>query len=372
MTTAIQMREQQKTARFNSVRRLLESDGIVSQVKRALPGHLTPERIIRVAVSAVQKNPRLLDCSEGSLVRSIIEAAELGLEVNTNLGQAYVIPYGTEATLQVGYRGFITLAHRSGKISNLQAEVVYENDHFEIQLGTRRGLFHKPAKTDRGKPIGAYATVSYRDGSFDFEYMDADEIGAIKQRSSGAKKQDSPWNRKGDELEMWRKTPIRRLAKRLPMTADDNNLLQKAASLDEYNDAGFTQPALEITKASTVTEEQRVALVAAARESGANLSEVVNSFGFGVLADITTDAYEEILAAVTTLQPNVVDDSDAIHGEPVFGPDESILEDLRAAVTDMLAERVKPADQKAFLKGRVIGHCSAEQLEEMLHQLQDL
>jgi len=372
--TAIQLREQQKAIRFNSVRKMLESPKIMDQVKRALPVHMPPERIIRVAVSAVQKNPRLLDCSEGSLVRSIIEAAELGLEVNTNLGQAYIIPYGQEATLQVGYRGFITLAHRSGKIANLQAEVVYSNDQFEIQLGTRRGLFHQPAKTNRGEPIGAYATVFYRDGSTDFEYMSSDEIGAIKLRSSGAKKADSPWNRPGDELEMWRKTPIRRLAKRLPMTADDANLLQKAAVLDEYNAAGFIEPPAEIEKAPTITEEQRTALVVAARTSGADLSTIVNDAGFAVLADITTEAYDEILATVSVTPVSPGPDTDSIDGEPVFDEDEAILIDLREAVSTAIAEKVgkRPNDQALYLKGRDVKTMSAEELDDMLHELQNM
>lgn len=342
----------------------------MNQVKKALPGRLPPERIVRIAVTAIQKNPKLLECSENSLVRSIIEASELGLEVNTNLGQAYLIPYGQEATLQVGYRGFIALAHRSGKISNLQGEVVYENDAFEVQLGTRRGLSHKPAKGDRGKPVGAYATVLYRDGSTDFEYMSADEIGAIKARSSGAKKQDSPWNRKGDEMEMWRKTPIRRLAKRLPMTADDNNLLQKAAIVDEYNAAGFTQPLPELEKAPTVSEEQRIALVAAARESGADLAAIVNSFGHATLADILVDEYDEILGAITA-PPEPVDD--AIQGEIVDSA-ESRLIDLREAIESLIIEKVGglAGDRKMFLKGRQPELMDAEGLSELLSILENM
>jgi hypothetical protein len=158
------------------------------------------------------------------------------------------------------------------------------------------------------------------------------------------------------------------------MTADDANLLQKAAVLDEYNAAGFTEPLAEIEKAPTITEEQRTALVAAARESGADLAATVNDAGFAVLADITTDAYDEILATVSITPVNPDPDPDAIDGEPVFDEDEAILIDLREAVSTAIAEKIgtRAAEQALYLKGRSIKAMSAEELDDMLHELQNM
>ncbi len=370
----MQLREQGRAARFNTVRKLMESPAVQQQVARALPKYMTPERMLRVAVTALKNNPRLLECAEGSLINSVTQAAELGLEVNSPLGYAFLVPYGDQCTLQIGYRGFIQLAHRSGKISFMSAEVVYEKDQFAVELGTNRGLKHIPFMAgDRGRKIGAYATVQFKDGTSDFEYMSSEEIGAVRARSMGARKKGGPWDT--DEAEMWRKTPVRRLAKRLPMTADDQSLL-RAAVIDESNDAGVPVPGsvpvpeLETGSVEKISEEQRVALVNAAKTSGAHLAEIVNSFGFGVMADITTDVYDDVLKAVQ--QPP--QEESAIQGEAVFDEDEAILIDLREAVSTAIVEKVggMPGDRKRYLKGRDFDLLTADELSEMLHELQSM
>lgn len=370
-TTAVQLREQGKAARFNTVRKLLESPAVQQQVARALPKYMTPERMLRVAVTALKNNPRLLECTEGSLINSVTQAAELGLEVNSPLGYAYLVPYKDQCTLQIGYRGFIQLAHRSGKISFIAAEVVYAKDQFAVQLGTNRGLLHVPfLGGDRGHRLGAYATVLFKDGTTDFEYMTSDEIGAIRGRSAGARQKGGPWDT--DENAMWRKTPIRSLAKRLPMTADDQSLL-RAAIIDEYNDAGVpipgSLPEPQMPSAGTISDEQRIALVEAAKASGADLGAIVNSFGFNVMASITEDVYDEVLKVVQG-QP----EEPAIEGEPVFDEDEAILIDLREAVSTAIAEKIgkKANDQALYLKGRDVKTMSAEDLDDMLHELQSI
>lgn len=379
MSTAVQIRDKQKAVRFNSVRTLLESPAVRKQVALALPKYMTPERMLRVAVTALKNNPRLLECTEGSLINSVTQAAELGLEVNSPLGYAYLVPYKDQCTLQIGYRGFINLAHRSGKISSMAAEVVYEKDQFAVQLGTNRGLLHVPSLGgDRGRKLGAYATVLFKDGSTDFEYMDADEIALIKSRSAGARQKGGPWDT--DESEMWRKTPIRRLAKRLPMTADDQSLL-RAAVIDEYGDTGVAIPGQIAPAPSALTddkisEEQRVALVASAKASGADLPAIIAAAGFDIMANITVEAYDEILAA-TAIKPGApepVSESEAIEGEPVFNEDEAILIDLREAVNQAITERVggMPSDRNRYLGKRDFNALTAEELSDMLHELQEM
>lgn len=377
MSTAVQIRDQQQTVRFNSVRTLLESPAVRKQVALALPKYMTPERMLRVAVTALKNNPRLLECTEGSLINSVTQAAELGLEVNSPLGYAYLVPYKDQCTLQIGYRGFINLAHRSGRVSSMAAEVVYEHDTFSIELGTNRQLIHRPfLNGDRGKKLGAYATVNFRDGTTDFEYMTADDIALIRKRSRGADRADTPWNT--DENEMWRKTPIRRLAKRVPMTADDQSLL-RAAIIDEYGDAGVPIPGQIAAAPSTLTddkisEEQRMALVTSAKASGVDLPAIIAAAGFDIMANITVGAYDEIMAATAVKPKAESEEPEAIQGEPVFDEDEAILIDLREAVNQAITEKVggMPSDRNRYLGKRDFNALTAEELSDMLHELQGM
>ncbi len=227
MTTAIA-----KTERITTIRDLLNKSK--EQIKLALPKHLTPDRMLRVAMTTIQTNPKLLECDPRSLVAAVIEASQLGLELDGVLGHAYLIPYNTKygkkAQLQIGYRGFIELARRSGQVSTIFAHVVHENDEWDFQLGLDPKLYHKPTREDPGEIIAAYAVVKMKDGSTDFEWMWKRQIDAVRKRSKAA--DDGPWVT--DYEEMAKKTVIRRLAKRLPLSIE----FQRAAVADEYIEAG--------------------------------------------------------------------------------------------------------------------------------------
>jgi phage recombination protein Bet len=137
---------------------------------------------------------------------------------------------------------------------------------------------------------------------------------------------------------------------------------------------------------AVITEPQRVALVDAARQNGHNLSAVVNSAGYSLLANIPVSRYEEILDIVSQpkerqpevspedLGPDTIDGTDAIEGEPVFDEDEAILIDLREAVSTAINEKIgkKANDQALYLKGRSVKTMSAEELDDMLHELQSI
>jgi recombination protein RecT len=97
----------------------------------ALPSVITPERFARICANAVASNPQLAKCSQTSLIGALLCSAQCGLEPNTSLGQAYVIPYGDKAKFQISYKGLIELAHRSGQLKDISAHIVYENDTFE-------------------------------------------------------------------------------------------------------------------------------------------------------------------------------------------------------------------------------------------------
>ena len=127
------------------------------EIKRALPSVITPERFTRMALSAVNTTPKLAECSQMSFLGALMNAAQLGLEPNTPLGQAYLIPYRNKGKLecqfQIGYKGLLDLVYRNPDIQTVQAQCVYENDKFEYEFGLEPKLVHKPAIGDRGDMI---------------------------------------------------------------------------------------------------------------------------------------------------------------------------------------------------------------------------
>jgi recombination protein RecT len=219
----------------NQIAQLLSAN--MKALKSVLPKHLTPERIMRIAYIAIERVPKLAECTKASLINAILEASILGLEISTPLGQAHLIPYGRKATLIIGYLGFVDLAFRSEKISKFSWQAVYEKDHFKYQYGTNAFIEHKPSDDlEPGALKYAYAIAEFKDGSMEFEVVNERTAMATKARSAARNKADSPWNT-GDEWTMWVKTAMRKLAKRLPMSPE----LQRASVLDEYAEAGIKQ-----------------------------------------------------------------------------------------------------------------------------------
>lgn len=222
-------------------------DQMKPQFSMVLPKHITPERLCRVAITAIQNTPKLLDCDKQSLYGAIMRSAQLGLEPDGILGQAYLIPYGDKVQFIPGYRGLIDLARRSGEVSNIIAKEVCEKDTFKITWNQSPPFIHEQlASGDRGKVIGFWALANFINGGFHWDYMTLDEVMAIRNQSSGYKAAvawsknpknkrspgivDSPWE--NNLLEMGKKTAIRRIAKYLPMS------VQRAAMVEDLVDSG--------------------------------------------------------------------------------------------------------------------------------------
>lgn len=205
---------------------------------------LLPAALVRGALSAIKASPSLQKCSEYSLFTSIAEVAQTGLSLDTHLGQAYLVPFSGQATVMYGYRGLIELARRSAEVDEIVGELRYEKDHWAISLGSQRNLTHVPfdgPPSKRGKILGAYAVAELRHGRPMFEYMTAEEIEAIRdpvlKRHKARTDKPSPWETNGTE--MFRKTPIRRLAKRMPQSPSLVNFVA-AAIRDEYRQQGMS------------------------------------------------------------------------------------------------------------------------------------
>lgn len=194
------------------------------QIAKALPSVMTPERFTRIAMTALSTNPKLQACTGESFLGALMQAAQLGLEPNTPLGQAYLIPYENrkkgvvECQFQLGYKGLIELAHRSGEFKSIYAQTVYENDEFSFELGLDANLIHKPVLgSSRGKPIAYYAVYKLVNGGYGFEVMSYDDVmDHAKQFSKSVN--NGPWKTNFDE--MAKKTVLKKVLKYAPIKTE--------------------------------------------------------------------------------------------------------------------------------------------------------
>lgn len=199
-----------------------------------LPKSLSPARLFRTVMVSLERTPRLMQCTQQSIINAAMTAAVLGLEVDGVTGQGFLVPYKDVATFQIGYKGYNTLAARAGITIN--GGVVREGDVFDFKLGTGAYVDHRPKLNGNGrKIIGAWATAEANGRPAIVAVMSFDEILAIKARSAGAKKQDSPWNDMNGPgfAAMCEKTVKRRLARSLPLT-----VMTQAAALDDQHEIG--------------------------------------------------------------------------------------------------------------------------------------
>ena len=185
---------------------------------------IRPERLIRLACTAVNLTPSLQNCNMLSICNSVMLSAQLGLEINNGLGHGWLIPYKGVCTFQPGYRGLIDLAYRAESIKTIQPIVVYDGDEFDLKEGDAPHLYHVPvAPSKRAKEgdgynwIGAYSRARIPDGSTDLLWMWREEIEELRRKSSKAG-DNSPWNTWF--WEMVKKTPTKRHMKFLRLSPE--------------------------------------------------------------------------------------------------------------------------------------------------------
>lgn len=172
MKTELQAKaEQTKTGKLTksmSIEDLIKA--MEPEIRKALPEVITPERFTRMALSALNTTPKLRECTQMSFLAALMNAAQLGLEPNTPLAQAYLIPYNNKGVLecqfQIGYKGLIDLGYRNPQMQMISAQEVYEKDEFEYELGLNPKLVHRPALKDRGEVILFYGLFKLTNGGF--------------------------------------------------------------------------------------------------------------------------------------------------------------------------------------------------------------
>lgn len=217
-----------------------------------LPKHVSPDRMLKIALGALRTTPKLMECTVESLMGAVVQCSQLGLEPNTPLGHAYLIPFEkkkkqgnqwvtekVETQIVIGYKGLIDLARRSGQVVSISAHAVFANDHFEYSYGLDEKLEHRPALNNRGHVIAFYAVAKLVGGGHAFEVMSAEQVNDIRDASQNYKfardKEKTVWGQHYEE--MGRKTVLRRLFKYLPVSIE----LASAAVLDDVSAAGRSQ-----------------------------------------------------------------------------------------------------------------------------------
>ena len=231
-TNELKAKVQEQVAQKNvtpeqSLNNLLKRMG--PQIQRALPKHMDADRIARIALTAVRTTPKLLECDQMSFVAALMQSAQLGVEPNTGLGQAYLIPYGGKVQFQLGYKGLIDLAVRSGQYKAIYAHEVYADDEFSFAYGLHKDLVHVPASNPQGDPIGYYAVYHLKNGGYDFVYWTRERIDLHANAFSQAvqKGWTSPWKTNYDA--MAKKTVLKEVLKYAPKSIE----MQKVVEADE-------------------------------------------------------------------------------------------------------------------------------------------
>lgn len=217
------------------------------EIARALPKHINPDRMARIALTAFRMSPSLAKCQPASIFAAVIQSSQLGLEVGL-MGEAHLVPFGDQCQLIPGYQGLMKLARQSGLVVDIYAHEVRENDTFDVVLGLDRSLIHQPLKkngfpasdAERGEIVGFYAVAKFKDGSNTFVAMSRFDVEKIRDNSRGYQaakryKKESLWDT--DFLSMGLKTVIRRLIKFLPKSPE----LATAMALDAVAENGKEQ-----------------------------------------------------------------------------------------------------------------------------------
>lgn len=218
---------------IDQVRAALNLPSMRQQLQMALPAHVSIDKFLRVAVTALQQRPALLTADRNSLFASIVTAAQLGLLPDEQLGEAYFVPFKGKVQLIAGYRGLIKLA-RQGDIGHVEAELIYSNDDVLYELGDESRFTVKVNWQDRGNIVAAYAVAKFRDGGLCARVvMMKHEIDAIRAKSQAAN--GPAWS--DSYSEMARKTVLRRLSKYLPLTTEAQRGFKVSELAEEQNRA---------------------------------------------------------------------------------------------------------------------------------------
>jgi len=311
---------------------VLNSDKMRLELAKICESKAMIDRAIRLGTSALN-NPdpknKLPLCSGSSFASSFIKSIQLNLEPNTVLGQCYLIPRQIkgkwEATFELGYKGLIELAYRSGEIKLIQAYTVYANDTFDVDYGENK-LIHKPIlRGEKGPEIAYWARYTLKDGTSDFSVWTVEQIEKHRdQYSKGANSDYSPWVTAFDK--MAKKTVIKDVLSYAAMSIQDlrKTLAEDGTVIDlekdEFKDVKTKPSMLEIVSKPVesaepeekleidIEEEQRQAVVNSIevmikkrKDEGAVEAEIENTIGYK-LHEVEAQSMKTLLEIAKSLK----------------------------------------------------------------------
>jgi recombination protein RecT len=214
-----------------TIQDMLRGESFRSAIEAALPTHLKPERFIRIALTAITRQPKLSQCDQASFFQALLTLSQLGLEPDGR--RAHLIPFENrkrgvvEVQLIVDYKGLVELVMRTGNVSFIHADVVRDRDEFEYDRGEIK--HHRiNLREDRGDVYAVYAFVRFKDGTEKCEVMSVADVERIRQRSRAAN--NGPWVTDWDE--MAKKTCFRRLSKWVELSPEQRDIVE--ADDDQY------------------------------------------------------------------------------------------------------------------------------------------
>lgn len=198
-------------------------------IAQVLPRHLNPDRMIQICTNLIAKNPSIAECTTASIIGAVTQASILGFKPVSALGHCYFVPYNRksgnqwvkEVQFQIGYKGYIDLARRSGELKTIHAACVYEGDQFSYELGLFPELKHVPTGLHEApeKMTHVYAVAHYKDGGYNFVVLSKKQIESLRLRNPAEKKGfNSPWRTDYDKMSMAK--AIKQLSKFMPLSEE--------------------------------------------------------------------------------------------------------------------------------------------------------
>lgn len=232
------------------------------ELSKALGSQIPAEFFVRVALTAMRKNPLLYQCTQDSLMQAMMDLAQIRLVPDSITGEAYLIPFRNgpnyECQLMIGYQGYLKMMRRSSTVTNVYGAAVYENDEFDISFGSDRHMKHKPKiGPGRGKMIGAVGYVSYEKSGVkgeDFVWVDADYIERVKKQARGSNSASSPWTQWPEA--MFAKTALKQLCKTADLSPDVREVVSRAVEIEGAIDVPTEIEKTEVPQESELTKEE--------------------------------------------------------------------------------------------------------------------
>lgn len=211
-----------------SLKSILTSDAMKQQFAAALPKHLAPERFIRVALTALTRTPKLMECSQESFFKSLLDLSAIGLEPDGR--KVHLIPYGRDCTVVVDYKGIVELVRRDSSVLDIQCLTIRENDECQWVNGEMRHVINP--KQPRGEVVSTYTRIKWASGEVTIgEPFDKED--AERARRCSKSGSSGPW--KDHYTEMWKKSNVKRDSKMWPLSPEVQDKLAKA---DEHEFSG--------------------------------------------------------------------------------------------------------------------------------------